>query len=621
MNKKLVLMISMLSLCISITGCSKDGSDLLSQTSQIEKTSETTESIGKIDTFIKLGNSTEISGDGVTSNNNKITITSAGTYSISGTLSDGQVIVNAGENDKVYILLDGANITCSNSSPIYVMNSKKTVVALADGSKNYITDSEKYVLEDTTTDEPNAAIFSKDDLTIIGNGYLEVNANYNNGITSKDDLKIESGNITVKSVSDGLRGRDSIVITNGNINVKSDGDGMKSNNDEDAEKGYISIKGGIINITSGEDGIQAETKVVISDGNLNITSGEGSANSITSNNDRLSIKNEKNPNTEITTDLAEAASEKAIKASADITIDGGKINIDSSDDSIHSNSSLSINGGDINITSGDDGIHSDSSLEINDGKIKITKSYEGIESESITINNGDINIISSDDGINAAGGNDSSSINGRVGQNEFSSSNNGKIKINGGNIVVDASGDGIDANGSIYMKDGVVIVNGPANNGNGALDYDEKFEVSGGVLVASGGLGMAQSPSTTSSQNSVSIALSSQEANNIIHIESELGEEILTFSPSKQYQSVVISSPKLEMGSKYTVYTGGSSTGTSTDGLYSEGIYKDGTKVLDFTVSDKITTVAQEGVSIGGNKGAFGGGRGNMGGTKPIKPQ
>ncbi len=641
MNKKLITMLCALSLTVSVTGCSAKNNDTTSTnnnttttTTQVIDTTKS-EEIKEVDTYIELGDSININGEGATVENNIVKITAAGTYSISGELKDGQIIVEATKEDKVQIQLNNATLSCSNSAPIHVKTAKKAVIALVEGTQNTITDGSEYVFEDTTTDEPNAAIFSKDDLTIIGTGSLVVNANYNNGITSKDDLKIEGGQITVNAVADGLRGKDSITILDGQITIDAKEDGIKSSNAEEADKGYIHIAGGILNITSGQDGIQAETNAVIADGEISIVSGEGSENSSSKSESwgkwggmqppggqqapgsvASDMKNT-TTNTETSTEETDSTSAKGIKATSNLTISGGNINFDSSDDSIHTNDSIVITGGSMNLASGDDGIHADSTIEISGGDINITKSYEGIESQSITINDGNINLVASDDGINAGGGNDASSTSGRPGENNFNSSTNCEIVINGGYTVVDASGDGLDANGSIKITGGTTIVNGPENGGNGALDYDVSCDISGGILIAAGSAAMAQSPSSTSSQNSVNVALSSQSANTIIHIEDEKGNEVITFAPSKQYQSVVVSSPELKTGSTYTVSYGGTSTGEVKDGLYSSGKYSGGTESDSFTVSDTITNLGSvDSGNMGGHRGGqMGGVKGEKGGT------
>ena len=150
---------------------------------------------------IKLNaDSITLEGSGASIEESKITITSAGIYTITGDLNDGQIIVNAGDNDKVNLILNGVNISCSNSAPIYVLNADKTVITLEDGSENTIKDGENYVFEDSSSDEPNSAIYSKDDLTINGSGALTVTGNYNNGITSKNDLKVNGGDITIDAL-------------------------------------------------------------------------------------------------------------------------------------------------------------------------------------------------------------------------------------------------------------------------------------------------------------------------------------------------------------------------------------------------------------------------------------
>lgn len=549
--------------------------------------------------YIKLaGDSITFEGEGAIVNGNVITITSAGTYSISGTLDDGQIIVNAEDEKTVKLVLNGADIACSTSAPIYVSNAEKAVITLTDGTENYVTDGDSYVFQDAESDEPNAAIFSKDDLTINGNGSLTVNANYNNGITSKDDLKITGGSITVNAVNDGIRGKDSVAVMDGIITVNAGGDGIQANNDENVEKGYISIEGGTLNITAGLDGIQAQTSLLVSGGEITITTGGGSGEAISSAGMRGGRGMEGNLN-------KAAESAKGLKAGVDVTIVGGVIQISSLDDAIHSNDSITVNGGELLIASGDDGIHADTALTINGGDINIAQSYEGLESVVITINDGTVYLVASDDGINASsGGGDAAGGRPMPGQapGGFEAGDN-YLYINGGYLAIDANGDGIDANGPIEMTRGVVLINGPTANNNGHLDYMGTFNITGGFLVAVGSSGMAQAPSDTSTQYSVMHNFASvQAAGTMVHIETETGEDILTFVPTKEYQSVLLSSPELENGVTYTVYAGGNSTGTVADGLYSGGTYTAGTQVASLTISSIVT-----GESFGGS---FGGPRG-----------
>jgi hypothetical protein len=522
-----------------------------------------------------------------------VTIKSAGVYSLSGKLNDGQIRIEAQNEDVVRLILNNVDINCSSNSPIYVINADKVVITLAEGTDNTLTDGSSYIFEDTDSDEPNAAVFSHDDLTINGSGALTVKANYNNGIQSKDDLKIVSGIIRVTSINDAIKGRNSIVIADGNITLKAGGDGLQSNNDVDSTQGYILIEGGTFDITAGLDGIQAETSLVIRNGNIFISSGGGSSNS--SNNIGSSGNTWgkwRGPASGVTT-LSDNTSTtaKGLKAQSGIYISGGYIEVDSSDDSIHSNNSIFISGGEMTLTSGDDGVHADSTIEINGGEIDITRSYEGIESAVITINNGTLHIVSSDDGINVAGGTDGSAAFGRPGKENFADTGNYCLYINGGYIYIEANGDGLDSNGSIVMTDGTVIVNGPTSSGNGALDH-MGFKISGGLLIAVGSAGMSQGPSTASTQYSIMYNLSAlQSAGTLIHIETGSGEEILTFAPAKSYQSVVISSPSLKKNLTCVIYSGGNSTGAITDGLYSGGAYTGGAQLSSVTLSEVVTTL------------------------------
>ncbi|WP_434798435.1 carbohydrate-binding domain-containing protein [Terrisporobacter vanillatitrophus] len=632
MNKKLIAMLSVFSLCVSMTACSNKSSDTLKEsgasstntsittnknaTTLLSKSSEEVETIGDIDTYIKLSdNNTTVEGSGVDVDKNVITINTAGTYSISGKLSDGQIIVNTDKEKKTYILLNGVDITCKSTSPIQILSSEKTVFALADNSENKISDGKTY---DKAENNQDAAIFSKEDITFIGNGSLEVNGNYHKGIVSKDDLMIESGSISVKSVTDGIKGKDSVIVRGGNLTIDAGGDGIQAYNADEEDKGYVSLEDGTIKITADQDGVQAENNLLVAGGNIDITTGGGSENSSSKDGwGQWGGGKPGEPMENNTTTTEDTTSAKAIKASSVIQIDDGSINIDSSDDSIHSNNKLIINNGDINLSSGDDGTHTDAELEINGGTLNITKSYEGIEGTDITINDGNIHVVASDDGLNAAGGADGSSTNGRPGQNKMESTTSGTATINGGYLVVDADGDGLDANGNLTMTGGTAIVNGPTNGGNGALDYDGEFNMSGGTLIAAGSLGMVQTPSSSSKLNTINVSLTSQEANTLIRVESENGDDVVTFSPTKTYSSVVICTPNIKSNETYKVYVGGSCSGEEKDGLYSGGSYTKGIEVGSSKISDVITSITQDGVSSNSNQPGGGGGNRDENMTPP----
>lgn len=533
---------------------------------------------------ITLSDSGITGGEGVTVDGRTVTITTAGTYTLSGSLTDGQIVVNTDDEEMVRLILNGVTLNNATGSPINIVKATETAVILADNSQNIISDAASYVFADPTADEPNAAIFSKSNLTISGNGTLTVNGNYNDGIASKDGLVIVGGTITVNATDDGIRGKDYLVVKAGTITVTAQGDGLKSDNEEDATLGYIAIETGIIQITAGGDAIQAQTDVLITSGEFNLTAGGGSQSVI-----------------------ADTASAKGIKGVVNVNIDGGTFTINTADDAIHSNSQVVINGGTFVITTGDDGVHADAALMINNGDIQIADSYEGIESAVITINDGQIHILASDDGVNVAGGNDGSGMNrgpgfgggpgrpgagGMASQETFTYSGSYYLYINGGYIVVDAAGDGVDVNGAIEMTDGVVLVNGPTEQMNGALDYDALFKMTGGFLVTAGSAGMAQAPGSVSTQSALLLNLNGTlSAGTLIHIQTSVGEDVLTFAPTKAYQSISFSSPELVNGTTYEVYYGGSATGTVQDGLYQDVVYTPGTQYTSFTVSDMVMQI------------------------------
>ncbi|GLB51794.1 hypothetical protein NBRC110019_08330 [Neptunitalea chrysea] len=263
------------------------------------------------------------------------------------------------------------------------------------------------------------------------------------------------------------------------------------------------------------DGIQAESDALIASGIIDITTGGGSSVVLGDDTD----------------------SAKGIKAETYIIVDDRTLTIDSADDTFNSNDALVINGGTLNLATGDDALHADNSTAIYDGTITVTKSYEGIEGAIVIIAGGTNKITSSDDGINAAG-------------DDFDNT----MYIVGGYTAVTASGDGIDANGSIIMINGTLLVNSPTNNGNGAVDYDDSFTVNGGTFVATGSSGMAQTASQGSAQNALLIKFnSSKQANTLINISDSSGTNILTFAPSKTYQSLAFSSSDLTEGETYTI--------------------------------------------------------------------
>lgn len=342
--------------------------------------------------------SANINGSGAAVENNKVTITEAGTYVLSGTLTDGCIDVNVSGKGTVRLILNGVNITSSTTAPFIVEDAKKVVVTLADGTTNTFTDSTRVAVDD---EDYSAAVYSKADLTFNGNGTLNINAGYRNGIKSTDDLKIVSGTYNITSNEDGIVGKDLLAVKTGTFNITSGQDGMKSTYDKDDTKGNIIIDDGTFNITASTDGIQSEHILRINGGEFNIKTGNGYQASTKSSN---SQPGNMGGNTATMTQTQDEDSMKGLKAGTIIKVTGGTYIIDSQDDAVHTNGNMYIDNGKYTINTGNDAFHADTQLVINGGTIDVQNSYEGIESLEIIINGGDINVTASDDGINASGG-------------------------------------------------------------------------------------------------------------------------------------------------------------------------------------------------------------------------
>lgn len=552
--KTKICILLMLMLTVFISGCGQRN-DLVSNTKteseileninvgtpkqeivEVEYVSSTSTSSDDSTKIVLNKSGIKIDGDGVSVSGNIITISTAGTYVISGTLTDGQIIIDANKNDVIQLVMNGVTLSNSQSSPIWAKKASQVIITLSDGTENYITDGINYVYAEGE-DEPSAAIFSKTDLLINGTGNLTVIGNYNNGIASKDDLIIASGNITVEAVSDAIRGKDCVIIYDGTINLASGNDGIQSNNIDDPEKGYVAIYGGTITINAGNDGIQAESSVMVNDGIINIKTGNVSG--ITVNGDSNSYK--------------------GIKCSGDILFTDGTFTIESQDDTIHANGNIIINGGTFTLTSGDDGIHADGDLYVNDGDITIPSCYEGLEASNIYVIGGTIYLNSSDDAINAAGGSDGSG-GGGFGRDMFRSGGNYAINISGGTIYAIGKGDGFDSNGSITISGGEIVMLINSTPDNGAMDCDGAFTITGGIVIY-GGTGTGHTD--TSKQSYVYISNVPEGAEVSVR---QNGNELTSFTAEIACSQLVITTPDVVTNSSYDIYINESKTTTVTAG-------------------------------------------------------
>ena len=503
------------------------------------------------------GSTAQSNGSGVSINNATVTISKEGCYLISGELEDGQIIVDAGDSDKVQLVLDNASIHCSTGSAILVRNADNVKVTLAADSENELSDGTEY---QTDNDNPDAALFSKDDLVINGSGSLTVQGNYKHGIAGNDDLVITGGRLTVNSLSHALRGKDSVAILDGTFVLTSQKDGIQASNTEDSTKGWVQIDGGNFTIQSSGDGIQAETNLSIYDGSFTITSGGGavngadhtenrgggfgrpggnrpdSANSQTSpempsqpaesgqtpsempsqpaEGEQSSSGNESDYSELIfdpddfddtsTDDSDTTVSTKGIKAGNALLIQQGTFVIDSADDAIHSNYSVTIDGGSFQLSSGDDGIHAEAYLNINGGTTTIAESYEGLEAAQIHISGGTYHVSSSDDGLNATGGSSFELVAGLLVLKDISSSDTEQTFGGRGGMFE------VEDNCDITISGGNLTVT--TSNGDG-IDSNGRLNVSGGTVLvfgsSSGGEGALDYTGSSSISGGTLVALGS----------------------------------------------------------------------------------------------------------------
>lgn len=393
------------------------------------------------------GSSATVTGQGASVSDSVITISTEGTYILSGTGQNVQVVVNVADTQKVQLVLNNVTIT-STDAAIVVEEADKVFITMAEGSTNTLQDS-----ANPSNQETKAVIFSRSDLTLNGNGTLNIIGNFNNGIESNDDLKITSGTYTIKAANHTLSANDALNIMNANLNLDATEDAIHSDNEEDTSLGNIYLKDATITIAAGDDAVHASNALLI------------------------------------------------------------------------------------------------------DGKsLSITKSNEGLEAKTMVINSGDISIVSSDDAINGSDGSSSSAM-GMMG----SATSGVSVTINGGTITIDAQGDGLDSNGDLLITGGQVYVNGPTNDGNGALDYDGSGSISGGTVIIVGSAGMAMGFDNNSSQASVFATITGN-AGSQVSVTDASGKELASYTTTKAFQTVLASSPEMVAGQTYTITVNGQAT-------------------------------------------------------------
>lgn len=517
-------------------------------------------------------NTVEISGS-------TVTIKDEGTYILRGTLDDGMIIVDVDEKDKPQLVFDGVDINSETSAPLYILEGDKVFVTLAEGSENILSNGGTFeAIDDNNID---GAIFSKQDLTLNGNGTLTINSPEGHGIVCKDDLVFTSGTYVVNSASHGLDANDSVRCTNATITVSAGKDAIHAENSDDTSLGFIYVANGTYNLSGEGDGMDAGAYILIDDGTFDIVSGGGSENATKQTSDSwggfMGGRGENRPGemtkpgtqSQSTKEQSIATAEdsedsstsiKGVKATGDLTINGGTFTIDTADDAVHSNANATINGGTFEIAAGDDGVHADETLTITDTNMNISESYEGLEALHIEVSGGNISLVASDDGLNAAGGTDQSGMTGPRGQDQFGggSSSNGSILISGGTLYINASGDGLDANGTLEISGGITTVCGPTQGDTATLDYDVSGVITGGTFIGTGASSMAQTFSD-SEQGVIAVSVGNQAAGTEITLTDSQGNVVITHAPELSFGVVILSSPDIVKGETYTITVGAAS--------------------------------------------------------------
>ncbi len=525
------------------------------------------------------GNSIACDSEGVKISGSTVTLSREAVYILSGSLTDGMIIVDAPETAKLQLVFAGVEVTSANSAPLYIKEADKVFLTLAENTQNTLANGGTFTaIDDNNID---AAVFSKQDLTLNGAGGLAVTSPAGHGIVCKDDLVITGGSYQITSAAHGLDANDSMRMANGSLVVDAGKDGIHIENSEDTSLGFVYVAGGTLQIEAEGDGISAGATMQIDGGSFDLLTGGGSENGSKKSSDSWGNFGGGGPGgmgggmgkpggggpgyrtTAATTTDDSSTSIKGLKSAGNMLINGGTFKINSADDAVHSNGSATVKGGTFTIATGDDGFHADETLSIETGTIQITESYEGLEALDIKVGGGEIKLKATDDGLNAAGGTDASGFGGREndtfgpmgGKGGMSANSNGSILISGGTLYVNASGDGLDANGTLEIAGGHTTVVGPTQGDTATLDYDRSATISGGTFMGTGASGMAQTFSE-SKQGVIAVSVGSQSAGTTIILKDQSGKELINYSPELNYQVVILSCPEMKSGETYHITVG-----------------------------------------------------------------
>ncbi len=573
--KKWICLILAVSLVLGVlSACDREDGSQRDDQPEETKASEMFTNRDQRDTYDTSGAVTiRLEGDGAIASSSSVKIsgstvqiTQEATYLISGTLTDGMLVVNAPDTAKIQLVFQGVNITSSTSAAVYILEADKVFLTLDASTNNSLANGGEFLAVDDNNID--AALFSKQDLTINGSGSLQVTSPAGHGIVCKDDLVITGGDLNIEAAGHALDANDSIRFTEASLIATAGKDGLHCENSDNTDLGYIYISGGAMQLQTQGDGISAGSYLQIQGGSFDILAGGGSENGTKKSSDGwggfagghgMPGRPGGGSNTTSSGSDEDSTSMKGIKSVGVLSIEGGSFVVNSADDAIHSDSNVTILRGTLELTTGDDGVRAEENLDVQGGSIVITESYEGLEAQHIQISGGDISLKASDDGLNAAGGVDTSGTtggrDGMFGGHGGMSSGNGSILISGGKVFINASGDGIDANGTLEITGGYTVVTGPTQGDTSTLDFDKTGTISGGTFIGTGAYTMAQSFSDPI-QSVVAYYVGNQSANTQITLTDEAGNVVLSHTPVLDYQVVILSCPQIQSGSAYTLVLG-----------------------------------------------------------------
>lgn len=510
------------------------------------------------ETAIDLSNPTAT--DGVTVEDGTLTITKAGTYKLSGEYQ-GQIKVETADSDAVRLVLDNANITNSSGAALNVVNADEVILYSASGTTNTIGDGADYTA--TGEDDPDAVVYSKADLTIAGEGTLKVNGNHEDGIHTSDGLVIASGTLEVNAANTGIKGKDYVDILGGTINVTAQQDGIKSTNDTDEGQGWTRLSNGTVTVNAGDDGFKASRVVEISGGSLTV---EQSDEGIEAQYINVS-------GGDVNVTSADDGMNASLKTSDSESTDSSANTSDTADQQQNNQQQGSLPGGQQNGTSNQQQQGTGQpqppamSGTSQDGTSQNGTTGTG-QQQNNTQNQGNQNMGQPPamPGGNAQDGTTGTGQQG-MGQPPQGGMPGGgggtfqvvdaAINVSGGNITVNAEGDGIDSNGVTTLSGGTLIVNGPSQGGNAALDTNGDLLLNGATVLSGSTADMFEAPSTNSTSGYLKLTNSSGfEQGSTVQVADSSGKVVANYKVTKSnVQLVLVSSSSIVKGQSYTVYT------------------------------------------------------------------